>query len=235
MYNKMDMNNAPDSKKRILVVDDEARIRDLLRIVLESRGYDVTEADDGADAVAFVAEEVPDMVILDVMMPVMDGFTACRQIRKVSDCPVLMLTAKGEDYDQVEGFECGADDYVVKPFTPMVLAARVQALLRRNTVSGSHRESFGKLKIDTDARGVWVNGKPVSFNRKEYDLLIYLTENHNISLSRDQILESVWGYDYLGSTGTVDTHINRLRSKLGECGAYIQTLRGYGYKFEVKQ
>ncbi len=218
-------------KETILVVDDEARLRDLLRVVLESRGYRVLEALNGQDALRIFTEALPDMVILDVMMPVMDGFACCERLRGISKCPILMLTAKGEDYDQVKGLECGADDYIIKPFTPMVLVARVEALFRRS--QSSQKTVFGCMKIDPDAREVIVEGETVLLSRKEYDLLIYLSENENISLSRDQILESVWGYDYLGSSNTVDTHINRLRTKLGKCGAYITTLRGYGYRFEV--
>lgn len=145
-----------------------------------------------------------------------------------------MLTAKGEDYDQVQGLECGADDYVIKPFTPMVLAARVEALFRR-TNKKDKQSVYGSLKIDRDARTVWQDDISIKLNKKEYDLLIYLVDNDNISLSRDQILESVWGYDYLGTSNTVDTHINRIRNKIGKCSEYIITLRGYGYRFEVKR
>lgn len=217
--------------KRILVVDDETRMRDLLRVVLERRGYSVTEAEDGMQALKAFVMDPPDMVMLDVMMPVMDGFACCRKLREFSQCPILMLTAKGEDYDQVRGLDCGADDYIVKPFAPMVMAARVEALFRRSSVA--QRNVFGRMKIDTAAREVTVDGASVPLNRKEYELLVYLAENDNISLNRDQILEYVWGYDYLGSSNTVDTHINRLRTKLGQCGSYITTLRGFGYRFEV--
>ncbi len=220
-----------DIKKTILVVDDETRLRDLLRIVLENRGYRVIEAENGKQALSVFDENAPDMVILDVMMPEMDGLACCSRLRAKSSCPVLMLTAKGEDYDQVKGFDCGADDYIIKPFTPMVLVARVEALFRRS--QNQKRTSFGSIRIDQDAREVTVDGTPALLSRKEYELLVYLAENENISLSRDQILEGVWGYDYLGSPNTVDTHINRLRTKLGSCGAYITTLRGYGYRFEV--
>ncbi len=220
-----------DIKKTILVVDDETRLRDLLRIVLENRGYRVIEAENGKQALSVFDENAPDMVILDVMMPEMDGLACCSRLRAKSSCPVLMLTAKGEDYDQVRGFDCGADDYIIKPFTPMVLVARVEALFRRS--QNQQRTSFGSIRIDQDAREVTVDGTPAMLSRKEYELLVYLAENENISLSRDQILEAVWGYDYLGSPNTVDTHINRLRTKLGSCGAYITTLRGYGYRFEV--
>jgi len=220
-------------KKTILVVDDESGIRALLRMLLENRGYEVFEAENGAEALKAQTALSPDMIILDVMMPVMDGFVCCKRLRQQASCPILMLTAKGEDYDQVEGLQCGADDYIIKPFTPMVLAARVEALFRRMGGSQDRRDVFGEMRIDTDARSVHVGGEPVTLSRKEFDLLRFLIENYNISLSRDQILETVWGYDYLGSDNTVDTHINRLRTKLGTGAAYIKTLRGYGYKFEV--
>lgn len=220
-------------KKRILVADDEPRIRDLLRVVLESRGFEIAEAENGEATLKTFASFLPDLVILDVMMPGVDGFECCRKLRLLSDCPILMLTAKGEDYDQVEGLERGADDYIVKPFTPMVLAARVQALLRRSMRDAKLQRAFGGLVIEYEAREAFVDGESLSLSRKEYDLLLYLLESHNISLSREQILETVWGYDYLGSSSTVDTHINRLRTKLGRCGVYIVTLRGYGYRFEV--
>ena len=179
-------------KQKILVVDDETRIRDLLRIILESRGFEVIEAKNGQEAVEDAKAYAPDIIIIDVMMPVMDGFESCRQIREFSDCPILMLTAKGEDYDQIEGFDCGADDYVIKPFTPMILEARVKALLRRSERQGS-KEKFGRLNIDEAARQVWVDDDEVVCNRKEFDLLYYLSRNENISLSRDQILEKCLG------------------------------------------
>lgn len=219
--------------KKILVVDDDTSIRDLLRVVLESRGFSVVEADNGVTALRAFEMDSPDMVILDVMMPQMNGFECCRRLRTLSDCPILMLTAKGEDYDQVSGFDTGADDYVVKPFTPMVLVARMEALFRRSDKESHVRTVFGGMSIDVSGREVSIDGECLALSRKEYDLLKYLTDNYNISLNRDQILESVWGYDYLGSSNTVDTHINRLRNKLGRCGGYIITLRGYGYKFEV--
>ncbi len=222
-----------EKAKKILIVDDETSIRDLLRVVLESRGFTVVEAGNGVTALQIFDKETPDMVILDVMMPQMDGFECCRRLRAISDCPVLMLTAKGEDYDQLNGFDTGADDYVIKPFTPMVLVARMEALFRRSEKESHARTTFGSMKIDVNGREVIVDEERLNLSRKEYDLLKYLADNYNISLSRDQILESVWGYDYLGSSNTVDTHINRLRNKLGQCGSYITTLRGYGYKFEV--
>lgn len=220
---------------RILIVDDEMSIRKLLRVVLENRGFKVVEAENGDAALKLFSVSTFDLTVLDVMMPGMDGFDCCKRIREFCDCPILMLTAKGEDYDQVHGLEYGADDYIIKPFTPTVLVARVQALLRRSEMKGVGRSVFGDLMIEPDAREVSVNGERIYLSRKEFDLLAYLMENDNILLSRDQILETVWGYDYLGSPNTVDTHINRLRNKLGVCGVYITTLRGCGYKFEVNR
>lgn len=219
--------------KTILIVDDEDRIRQMLRLILENRGYDVFEASNGLEAMKAFAAVAPDMVILDIMMPLMDGLECLREIRKKSDCPVLMLTAKGEDYDQVEGLECGADDYIIKPFSPTVLATRIEVLFRRCTENQVQKTVFGNLRIDSDSRMVYTGTYPVVLNRKEFDLIKTLADNDRISLSRDQLLEKVWGYDYLGSDSTVDTHINRLRVKLGDCGKYIKTVRGYGYKFEV--
>ncbi len=220
--------------KKVLVVDDETSIRDLLRVVLESRGFEVIEAGNGQAALQAFEAGNPDMVVLDVMMPLMNGLDCCRKIRAISNCPILMLTAKGEDYDQVNGLDCGADDYVIKPFTPMVLVARMEAMFRRSDKESRARTQFGGMRIDTSGREVFIDGERIVLSRKEYDLLKYLADNYNISLNRDQILETVWGYDYLGSSNTVDTHINRLRNKLGRCGGYILTLRGYGYKFEVE-
>mgnify|MGYP001815601263 CR=1 FL=1 len=222
-----------EQKKTILVVDDEERIRKMLRSMLENRGYSIFEASNGIEALKAFAAIAPDMVILDVMMPEMDGFKCLKEIREQSDLPVLMLTAKGEEYDQLEGLQSGADDYVIKPFTPMVLVARIEVLFRRSVENQQKKAVFGDLRIDEKARMVYIENNPIELNRKEFDLLNALTVNNNISLSRDQILEKVWGYDYLGSDSTVDTHINRLRSKLKDCGKYIRTIRGYGYKFEV--
>ncbi|HPQ48159.1 MAG TPA: response regulator transcription factor [Clostridia bacterium] len=222
-----------ENLKTILVVDDDDRIRKMVSLMLGNRGYAVFEASNGREGLQAFAATAPDMVILDVMMPVMDGIACLHGIRRISDCPVIMLTAKGEDYDQVEGLEGGADDYIIKPFSPAVLAARIEVLFRRSEEKSAARTVFGDLRIDEDARMVYAGGLPVVLNRKEFDLIKVLADNDRISLSRDQLLEKVWGYDYLGSDSTVDTHINRLRSKLGECGDYIKTVRGYGYKFEV--
>ena len=219
--------------KLILVVDDESRMRRFMHKNLALEGYRVIEAGNGLEAVNRAREDLPDMVLLDVMMPEMDGFKCLKEIREQSDLPVLMLTAKGEEYDQLEGLKSGADDYVIKPFTPMVLVARIEVLFRRSVENQQKKAVFGDLRIEEKARMVYIENNPIELNRKEFDLLNALTVNNNISLSRDQILEKVWGYDYLGSDSTVDTHINRLRSKLKDCGKYIRTIRGYGYKFEV--
>ena len=220
---------------KILAVDDDTRIRLLLTTVLEARGYTVVTAENGRSGFDVFRHENPHLAILDIMMPVMDGLTCAKKIRKISDCPVLMLTAKGEEYDQVEGFDTGADDYVVKPFAPMVLIARIEALLRRAYGEETGKKQYGQLSLSPEGREVFVAGQPIDLSRKEYDLLSYLVENHHISLSRDQLLEAVWGYDYLGSDNTVDTHINRLRNKLKTASGYIVTLRGFGYKFDPKE
>ncbi len=220
---------------KILAVDDDTRIRLLLTTILEARGYTVVTAENGQNGLDTFKRENPHLVILDIMMPVMDGLVCAKEIRKILDCPVLMLTAKGEEYDQVEGFDTGADDYVVKPFAPMVLIARIEALLRRAYGEKTGKKQYGQLLLSPEGREVFVAGQPVDLSRKEYDLLSYLVENHHISLSRDQLLEAVWGYDYLGSDNTVDTHINRLRNKLKTASGYIVTLRGFGYKFDPKE
>lgn len=223
-----------NKQKTILVVDDEKRIVELTSMVLKSRGYAVLEGKNGKEAVSITKSMNPDLILLDLMMPEMDGFTACKEIRKISKCPIIMVTAKGEDYDQVYGLESGADDYIVKPYTPMVLVARIEACIRRSIDSSSiDSQVMGEIVLDKNSRDVLINGSKIDLNRKEYDLLVYLAENQGISISRDQILEKVWGYDYLGSESTVDTHVNRLRKKLGDYNKYLKTVRGYGYRFEV--
>ena len=228
------MDTIGENGRKILVVDDDNRIRLLLNSILETRGYQVLLAQNGEQGLALFQTSSPDLVILDIMMPRMDGLTCAKEIRKLSNAPILMLTAKGEEYDEVDGFDSGADDYVVKPFTPMVLIARIEALLRRVSGGNKSKKTMGKLLLNSDAREAVVDGEPLNLSRKEYDLLLYLADNQHISLSRDQILEAVWGYDYLGSENTVDTHINRLRNKLKSASTYIVTMRGFGYKFEVK-
>ena len=222
---------------RILVADDEEKLRKVIKKYLDFQGYETVEAVDGQDAVERCREESFDLIILDVMMPRMDGITACRRIRKLCDTPILMLTAKGEEYDRIVGFESGADDYVVKPFSPKELMARVKAVIKRSehaAPANPDRLKFEGLEIDMAGREVYVNGKRVSMTPKEYDLLFYLVKNSNIALTRDKLLEEVWGYDFFGDDRTVDTHIKMLRNSLGEYRKFIVTLRGMGYKFEVR-
>jgi len=221
---------------KILVVDDEAKIREVIKEYGEFNGHEVEEAADGMTAVGLVKLNEYDLVIMDIMMPKLDGFSACKEIRKVKDVPVIMLSARGEEYDKLFGFELGIDDYVVKPFSPKELMARVSAVLARkqaSVVPGPQVLEFGGLTINIPARAVMVNGKKVELTPKEYDLLFYLVENRNIALSRDKLLSDIWGYDFFGDDRTIDTHIKNLRNNLGEYRDFIVTLRGVGYKFEV--
>ena len=220
-------------QKIILIVDDEVRIRKLIADFLVREGYSTLEADNGRVALEFLAQEHIDLVILDVMMPEHDGWTVCREIRKKSNIPIIMLTAKGEEVDQLFAFEIGADEYVTKPFSPKVLTARVNALFRR--IEGEKATVYNGLQINTTARQVSIDDQSLDLSPKEYDLLAYLTENSGKALSRQQILNQVWSYDYFGDLRTVDTHINRLRTKLGEKSTLVQTIRGYGYRFEVEK
>lgn len=218
--------------KTILIADDEARIRMLVADFLLREGYTVIEADNGKTALEKFAEQKIDMAILDVMMPGHDGWTVCREIRKTApELPVIMLTAKSEEIDQLFAFEIGADEYITKPFSPKILTARVQALFRR-----TERDKtilYEGLEIDAAARQVYVDKQQLDLSPKEYELLSYLSENKGKALSRQQILNHVWDFDYFGDLRTVDTHINRLRTKLGSQSNLIQTIRGYGYRFEV--
>lgn len=221
--------------KRILVVDDEPLIRKLVTDFLKKQGYVTIEADDGKKAMnLFSNEENIDLIILDVMLPEYDGFTVCREIRKKSKVPIIMLTARGEEFDEVFGLDIGADEYISKPFSPNILIARVNAVLRRANSEdrGKELKDFNGLTIDHSAHQVVIDGEVVDLSPKEYELLIYLSENYGKALSREQILDKVWGYDYYGDLRTVDTHINRLRIKLDRKSDYIQTVRGYGYRFE---
>ncbi|MBN2794096.1 MAG: response regulator transcription factor [Clostridia bacterium] len=224
-------------KEKILIVDDEYKIREMITMILEHRGYEVVAASNGHEAIILAQSEHPDLILMDVMMPIMNGFDALKKIRNFTACPVIMLTAKGEDEDQVTGLEGGADDYIIKPFTPMVLSARIAAQLRRagNDFGQSDPQKmiFGDLVIDQKLLEVTLNGEPIELKRKEFDLLVYMARNHGIALSVDQILEKVWGYDYLGTENTVYSHMNRLRKKLDTYEKVIKTVRGYGYKFEV--
>ena len=221
--------------KTVMIADDEQRIRKLISDFLQREGYTVVEADNGQSALTLLAAEKIDLVILDVMMPEPDGLTVCREIRKKSSVPIIMLTARSEELDQLFAFELGADEYVTKPFSPKVLTARVNALFRRLESEKAVERSSNGLNIDTDSRLVSLDAAPLELSPKEYDLLAFLFENKGKALSRQQILNQVWSFDYYGDLRTVDTHINRLRSKLGDSASLVQTIRGYGYRFEVEK
>jgi len=219
--------------KTILVVDDEKNIRDLATMYLQKEGYAVITAVDGEEGLQAARSKKPDLVVLDVMMPRMDGLDVCRALRRESDVPVLMLTARSDDIDRIVGLELGADDYMGKPFNPRELTARVKAILRR-AEGGNTRErgsvSVGGLTVDWQRREVMVDGESVTLRNKEFELLRALAEHEGIVLSREQLLEQVWGYDYFGETRTVDVHVNQVRRKLGDSAVQIQTVRGVGYK-----
>jgi len=221
----------------MLIVDDEEMIRRLIRKYAEFEGYDVAEAGDGMEAVLLCRKNKYDIIIMDIMMPELDGFSACREIRKHSDTPILMLSARGEEYDKISGFELGIDDYVVKPFSPKELMLRVGAILKRaqKKPETSQNESFSAegLTADFTARLVYVDGERVDMSPKEYDLFFYMLRNRNIALSREKLITEVWGYDFYGDDRTLDTHIKLLRRSLGVYAKFIVTLRGVGYRFEV--
>lgn len=221
----------------ILIVDDEMNIRKVVREYAEFEGYEVTEAENGMEAVNLCHDNDYDLIIMDVMMPRLDGYSACKEIHKTKKIPVIMLSARGEEYDKLFGFEIGIDDYVVKPFSPKELMARVKVVMKRNTrqeeTVAPDKFAFEGLEVDIAGREVYVNGVKASMTPKEYDLLFYLVKNKNIALSRDKLLEEVWGYDFFGDDRTVDTHIKMLRNSLGEYRKFIVTLRGMGYKFEA--
>ena len=222
---------------KLLIADDEMQIRNIVRKYAEFSGYSVSEAENGMKAVALAKEEKPDAIILDIMMPELDGFSACREIRRFSDVPILMLSARGEEYDKINGFEIGADDYIVKPFSPRELMLRVDAVIRRSnkneTDNGKEIYIFSGLKADISARMVFVDGEKVELSPKEYDLLFYMIRNKGIALSREKLITDVWGYDFYGDDRTLDTHIKLLRKSLGEYSAFIVTLRGMGYRFDA--
>lgn len=222
-------------KIKILVVDDEARMRKLVKDFLEREGYTVIEAKDGMDALEkFYDEKDIALIILDVMMPLMDGWDVCREIRKNSKVPIIMLTARTEEKDELLGFELGVDEYISKPFSPKILVARVSAILRRtNQLSGAESIDAGGIVVDKSAHQVTIDGNVIDLSFKEFELLSYFVENQGIALSREKILNNVWNYDYFGDARTIDTHVKKLRSKLGEKGDYIKTIWGMGYKFEV--
>ena len=222
---------------KILVVDDEPGIREVIREYGEFNGYEIAEAEDGMSAVGLCKLDDYDLIIMDIMMPKLDGFSACKEIRMIKDTPIIMLSARGEEYDKLFGFELGIDDYVVKPFSPKELMARINAVLSRKHGSGQPAQSvmkFKGLEINIAARTVTVDGVKVDLTPKEYELLFYLVENKNIALSRDKLLSDIWGYDFFGDDRTIDTHIKNLRNNLGPYREFIVTLRGVGYKFEYE-
>ena len=222
---------------KLLVVDDEAGIREVIKEYAEFSGYEVDEAADGMSAVGLCKLNDYDLIIMDVMMPKLDGFSAVKEIKKLKDIPVIMLTARGEEYDKLHGFDIGVDDYVVKPFSAKELMARINVILsRRIQASGAQVTTlkFEGLEINMISRTVSIDGERVELTPKEYDLLFYLVENKNIALSRDKLLSDIWGYDFYGDDRTIDTHIKNLRNNLGEYRKFIVTLRGVGYKFECE-
>lgn len=223
--------------KTVLIADDEIRMRRVIADYLAAKGYKTVEAANGSEAVLMCRRMPIDLVLLDVMMPQMDGFEACRIIREHSAVPIIMLTARGEENDELQGFSLGADEYIAKPFSLRILAARIEAVLRRGEApspEGAIRTA-DDLRVDTVAREVTVAGAPIELTYTEFELLVFLMQNAGIALSRDRILDSVWRYDYYGDARTVDTHIKKLRQKLGDCGNYIKTIRGIGYKFDTEK
>ena len=220
----------------ILIVDDEFRMRKLIKDFLIAKEYSILEAADGEEALKIFEEsaEKINLVLLDIMMPKLDGWSVLRSIRQSSNVPVIMLTARGEEQDELFGFELGVDEYISKPFSPKILVARIEAILKRTKISNSENKEFDGIKINEQARTVEVDGKEIDLSLREYELLKYLLDNENIALSRDKILNNVWNYDYYGDSRTIDSHIKKIRHKLGKKGKYIETIRGIGYKFEVK-
>ena len=224
-------------KMKILVVDDESRMRKLVKDFLTRAGYQVLEAGDGMEAMdLFYEDKDIALIILDVMMPKMDGWQVCREVREHSKVPIIMLTARSEERDELQGFELGVDEYISKPFSPKILVARVGAILRRiNGTDMSDILDAGGIKIDKAAHSVMIDDKPIDLSYKEFELLTYFVENQGIALSREKILNNVWNYDYFGDARTINTHVKKLRSKLGDKGEYIKTIWGMGYKFEVEK
>ena len=231
------MEGANMEKLKILVVDDESRMRKLVRDFLEREGYEVLEAGDGVEAMdIFYEEKDVALVILDVMMPKMDGWQTLREIRQSSQVPVIMLTARSEERDELQGFKLGVDEYISKPFSPKILVARVEAILRRAHALGAEDVlEAGGISVDKAAHQVKIDGKEIELSFKEFELLAYFVENQGIALSREKILNNVWNYDYFGDARTIDTHVKKLRSKMGDKGNYIKTIWGMGYKFEVSE
>ena len=220
----------------ILIVDDESRMRKLIKDFLTQKGYSTLEAADGEEALKVFEENQNriKLILLDVMMPKLDGWSVLRQIRQTSKVPIIMLTARGEEQDELFGFELGVDEYISKPFSPKILVARVEAVLKRTMGDKKEVKDYGGITIDPEGRTVKVDGKQVDMSLREYELLKYLVDNENIALSRDKILNNVWNYDYYGDSRTIDSHIKKIRHKLGKKGKYMETMRGVGYKFEVK-
>ena len=222
-------------KLKILVVDDEQRMRKLVKDFLTKKNYDVIEAGDGEKAVELFYENKDiALIILDVMMPRMDGWDVCREIRSYSQVPIIMLTAKSDEKDELLGFELGVDEYISKPFSPKILVARVEAILRRANAIGENLVEVAGISIDQSAHEVRIDGQLIELSFKEYELLTYFITNQGVALSRERILNNVWNYDYFGDARTIDTHVKKLRSKLGEMGAYIKTIWGMGYKFDAR-
>ena len=221
---------------KILVVDDEGRMRKLVKDFLERQGYRVIEAKDGLEAMErFYEDKEIALLILDVMMPNMDGWQVCREVRQSSKVPIIMLTARAEERDELQGFELGVDEYISKPFSPKILVARVEAILRRaHALDEEHTLDAGGISIDKSAHQVRIDGSEIELSYKEFELLTYFIENQGIALSREKILNNVWNYDYFGDARTIDTHVKKLRNKLGDKGNYIKTIWGMGYKFEVE-
>lgn len=220
---------------RILMVDDEEKIRAIVKKYAEFEGNEVVEAADGMEAVELAKNQDFDIIILDIMMPELDGFSACKEIRKYKDTPVIMLSARGEEYDRIHGFELGIDDYVVKPFSPKELMMRVGAILKRRGGTQENKDvvKIGDLEVDFSGRRVTISGKPVEMTPKEYDLFFYMVRNRGIALTREKLITNVWGYDFYGDDRTLDTHIKLLRKSLGDYSKCIVTLRGVGYRFEA--
>lgn len=219
---------------KVLVVDDEARMRKLVKDFLTVKGFQVIEAENGEEAVdLFFEQKDIALILLDVMMPKMDGWEVCKTVRQYSQVPIIMLTARSEERDELQGFNLGVDEYISKPFSPKILVARVEAILRRTKGAGADAADVGGIRIDKAAHQVTIDGKPVELSYKEFELLTYFVENQGIALSREKILNHVWNYDYFGDARTIDTHVKKLRSKMGEKGDYIKTIWGMGYKFEV--
>lgn len=221
----------------ILIVDDESRMRKLIKDFLTAKGYQTVEAEDGEKAIEVYEENRNKikLILLDVMMPKLDGWSVLRKIRQESNIPVIMLTARSEEQDELFGFELGVDEYISKPFSPKILVARVESILKRVYGDVKQVKDYGGISIDQEGRTVKVDGKPIDLSLREYELLKYLLDNENIALSRDKILNNVWNYDYYGDSRTIDSHIKKIRHKLGKKGKYIETVRGIGYKFEIKK